>query len=421
MRNIDTVLEERINSSMQTIGENANPAVQMRIQRHDVPLHDEELIERSRIVHRAGLTDSDVAVCHPYFEREDGRIWVAYVREGILHVKWAENMEILSRSEWNDYWFTDYAVSCSIAFNSKAKHNARGIWEFITEEIPWVFWVTPEGQLKAKLCTPLGQYEHELAIANVTDCSAVRAPAGDYGNWDLGLTVFFLMAGQLYYRQYIDGEWCDAERVTISGLDDLTIVKIKAFNTWDYRVGVQLLTDDGKLYVLFTYTEGIGVRGSEHINMGVTATGRLFRIGYDAGYTNEHLEIGASAVGERIYGLSTIPLEAKNINYNGDWGKKIEITMDYPNSAGDVREFLLRDSNGNVYACEDIEFDDNVIRLTFVNFNMAYSASNLTVIYTKGTLMSPVVLTDSFSISFVPTNLVSPSTPPPSVVSIYNV
>ena len=95
--------------------------------------------------------------------------------------------------------------------------------------------------------------------------------------------------------------------------------------------------------------------------------------------------------------------------------------MDYPNTDGDVREFLLRDSNGNVYACESVECDGNIIRLTFVNFNMAYSASSLTVIYTKGTLMSPVVLTDSFSITFTPTNLVSPLTPPPTVVSIYNV
>lgn len=420
MRNVDSVLEERLNSSLQTIDNNANPAVQMRVQRRNIPLLDEELIERSRIVKAEGITDSDVAVCHPYFNHADEDIWVAYVRNGILHIKWAKNTEILSKSEWNNYWFTADASACSIAFNSVAKHNARGQWEFVTEEVPWVFWVQ-DGALKAKLCTPLGEYIHELAVSNVTDVSAVRAPSGDYGNWDLGLTVFFVMAGSLYYRQYIDGEWCDAERVTFTGLDELTIVKIKAFNTWDYRVGVQILTDDGKLYELFSYTEGIGTRGTEHLELGVAAEGRLFRIGYGDGYTKEHLNISVTADGTRIYGLSAVPLEAKNINYNGDWGRKVEVTMDYPNTDGDVREFLLRDSNGNVYACESVECDGNIIRLMFVNFNMAYSASSLTVIYTKGTLMSPVVLTDSFSITFTPTNLVSPLTPPPSVVSIYNV
>ena len=419
MRSVDSVLEERLNSSLQTIDNNANPAVQMRVQRRSIPLLDEELIERSRIVKAEGITDSDVAVCHPYFDHEDEDIWAAYVRNGTLHIKWAKNTEILSKSEWNNYWFTADASACSIAFNSVAKHNARGQWEFVTEEVPWVFWVD-NGSLKAKLCTPLGEYIHELAVSNVTDVSAVRAPSGDYGNWDLGLTVFFVMAGQLYYRQYINGEWYDAERITFAGLSDLTIAEIKAFNTWDYRVGLQILTDDNKLYELFSYTEGIGTRGTEHLELGVAAEGHLFRIAYGDGYTREHLDINVTAEGTKTYGLSTVPLEAKNINYNGDWGKKIEVMMDYPNSDSDVREFLLRDSNNNVYACEDIEFDGNVIRLTFVNFNMAYSASSLTVIYTKGTLMSPVVLTDSFSITFTPTNLVSPLTPPPSVVSIYN-
>lgn len=420
MRNIDSTLEERLNSSMQTFGTNANPAVQMRIQRHDVPLHDEELIERSRIVHRAGLTDSDVAVCHPYFEREDGRIWVAYVREGILHVKWAENMEILSRSEWNDYWFTADAVSCSIAFNSVPKHNPRGIWEFITEEEPWVFWVTPEGQLKAKLCTPLGQYEHELAIANVTDCSAVRAPAGDYGNWDLGLTVFFLMAGQLYYRQYIDGEWCDAERVTFTGLDELTIVKIKAFNTWDYRVGVQILTDDGKLYELFTYTEGIGVRGSEHISLNLEIEGRLKKIGYDTGYETEHLDLDISCESEMIYGLSSVPVSWGNINDGqGNYGLYVDVDFDYPNTGGGLPdEFTLTDSMGNNFRCEELEIiDETKLRLKFYDFNQA--VGNLTLTYTQGTLHSIVPLTDSFTVTFTPTNL-NPLIGFPSVDEIYN-
>ena len=419
MRNIDSVLEERLDSSLQTIGNNANPIAQMRIQRRQIPVHDEELIERSRIVKAAGITDSDVAVCHPYFGHRDEQIWVAYVRNGTLHIKWAQNTEILTKAEWNNYWFTASASACSIAFDSVAKHDARGIWEFVTDEVPWVFWVE-DGALKAKMCTPLGDYEHELAVANVTDVSAVRGPSGEYGNWDLGLTVFFVMAGQLYYRQYIDGEWCDAERITFSGLSDITISEIKAFNTWDYRVGLQILASDGKLYELYSYTEGIGTRGTEHLELGVAAEGHLFRIGYGDGYTREHLNVNVAAEGERIYGLSTVPLSAENINSSGDWGRKVEITMDYPNSEGDVSEFVLRDSNGNVYACEDIEFDDEVIRLTFVNFNMAYSAAYCTVIYTKGTLMSPVVLTDSFSINFVPTNLVSPSTPAPTVSSIYN-
>ena len=64
--------------------------------------------------------------------------------------------------------------------------------------------------------------------------------------------------------------------------------------------------------------------------------------------------------------------------------------------------------------------EDNIITLTFINFNLAYNADSCVVIYTKGTMMSPVVLTESFNIEFEPEGLVNPSTPPPSVSVIYN-
>lgn len=419
MRNVDSVLEDRLNSSLQTIDNNANPAVQMRVQRRSIPLLDEELIERSRIVKAEGITDSDVAVCHPYFDHEDEDIWAAYVRNGTLHIKWAKNTEILSKSEWNNYWFTADASACSIAFNSVAKHNARGQWEFVTEEVPWVFWVD-NGSLKAKLCTPLGEYIHELAVSNVTDVSAVRAPSGDYGNWDLGLTVFFVMAGQLYYRQYINGEWYDAERITFAGLSELTIAEIKAFNTWDYRVGLQILTDDNKLYELFSYTEGIGTRGTENISLGLEISARLKKIGYDTGYENEHLDLDISCESEMIYGLSSVPVSWGNINDGqGNYGLYVDVDFDYPNTGGGLPdEFALTDSMGNFYRCEDVEIiDETKLRLKFYDFNQA--VGNLTLTYTQGTLHSIVPLTDSFTVTFTPTNL-NPLIGFPSVDEIYN-
>lgn len=409
MRNVNSSLADRLESSMQTYANNANPAAYMRIQRHNVPLHNEELIERTRILKRAGMTDSDVAVCHPHFLRDDEQIWVSYVRNGVLHVKWAENTEVLSQADWNDYHFTDDAVACSIAFDSTIKHNARGIWEFITDEIPWVFWVTPEGALKAKLCTPLGQYEHELAVANVTDCSAVRGAAGEHHNWDLGLTVFFIMAGQLYYRQYINGVWYDAERVTFDGLDDLTMVKIKAFNTWDYRVGVQILADDGNLYELFTYIEGIGVHNNaEHEEFGLVKPTAVLTphilVTTDSQAPAEHEEFGvlSRSYNYSIYGER--PINAENIeDFNGNWGTTVDLEMSEKCTGADISQFKLVDSLGSTFQCVNIEYHERILRMVFNDFNTA--TGNLTVVYTAGTLTTPVIGVPGFSISFTPANL----------------
>lgn len=417
MRRVDSILEERLDSKVQTKAENANPAAWLRITRHDIPLKEKQFIEKSRIVNRPGLTDSDIAVCHPRFMQDNTEMWVAYVRNGTLHVKYANNHDVMTRSEWNDYWFTADAEACSIGFYSTARHNARGQWEFVTEEVPWVFWVD-NGSLKAKLCTPLGEYIHELAVSNVTDVSCVRGPSGDSGNWDLGLTVFFVMAGQLYYRQYIDGEWYDAERITFAGLSELTIAEIKAFNTWDYRVGLQILTDDNKLYELFSYTEGIGTRGTEHLDLDLQIEGKLKKIGYDTGYESEHLDLGLSFDGEIIYGLSSVPVSIYNINHQGNWGLYIDIDFDYPNTDGDVSEFTLVDSIGNNFRCDDLEIIDGTkLRLRFYDFNNA--VGDMTLTYTQGTLHSIVPLTDSFTLTFTPTNLNSQGAFP-MVDEIYN-
>lgn len=420
MRIMNGDFADKVASREQTRANKAEPRTYLRVTRHDVPLLEKQFIEKSRIVNREGLTDSDIAVCHPTFGRESTTMWVAYVRSGVLHVKYADNHEVMTRSEWIDYSFTTEATACAIGFDSTVKHNASGLWEFITESVPWVFWVDENGALKAKMCTPLGEQIIELAAANVTDVSVVRGPSGEYGNWNLGLTVFFLMGGSIYYRQLIDGEWYDAELVQFTGLSDLTIAEIKAFNTWDYRVGVQILTDDGNLYELFTYTEGIGTRGTEHIELSVVASGDLKQVVFSDSSTKEHIEVSVSASGTIIYGLSAIPISAENVEVDGDWGTTIEVTMDYPNTEPTASDFVLTDSNGVIYSCEAAECDGNVIRLTFIDFNLAYNADSMTVSYTEGTLLSPATTTDSFTVTFAPVNLVQPSEARPAVSTIYN-
>lgn len=416
MRNVDSILQDRLDTVYQTIDNNANPATWLRIQRRDIPLHEKIFIEKSRIVNRPGLTDSDIAVCHPRFGHENTEMWVAYVRSGTLHVKWANNHDVMTRSEWNDYHFTTDAEACAIGFYSTAKHNARGIWDFVTEEEPWVFWVH-DGSLKAKKCTPLGDNIIELAEENVTDVSVVRAPSGEQGNWNLGLAVFFLMNGSIYYRQLIEDTWYDAELVQFSGLGDLTISAIKAFNTWDYRVGVQILASDGKLYELYSYTEGIGTRGTEHLSLSVVPVITLIRIGDLEGFEHEHIELGMGMESDLIYGLSAVPVSIANVQSGGSWSKVIEVTMDIPNTGGQASEFELTDSDGNYYRCENLEIVDNVLRLTFFDFSNA-EGKTLTLKYTQGTLMSYVPLTDSFTLTFTPTNIHASGFP--TVVSIYN-
>lgn len=408
MRQMSSAFAEKVASKEQTKANKSEPRTYLRITRHDVPLQEKQFIEKSRIVNREGLTDSDIAVCHPTFGRESTTMWVAYVRSGVLHIKYADNHEVMTRSEWIDYSFTTEATACAIGFDSTVKHNASGLWEFITEEVPWVFWVDENGALKAKMCTPLGVQIIELAAANVTDVSVVRGPSGEYGNWNLGLTVFFLMGGSIYYRQLIDGEWYDAELVQFTGLSDLTISEIKAFNTWDYRVGVQILTDDGNLYELFTYTEGIGTRGTEHIEFSladVDATlTEIIITTTDLKNADEHIEFGAQGHACNYSINGEVPRSASNIeDVNGNYGTTIDVVMSEEVYGAGISQFTLTDGANTSYTCRYVEYVGRAIRLTFDDFNNA--TGNLTVTYTSGTLTTPILAVASFSVTFEPVRL----------------
>lgn len=419
MRNVNPDIQERLNKKIQTKASNSEPNLDMRIMRASIPLKYSQFIERQRIVKASGITDCGVAVSHPKFYGEDEEIWVAYVRNGTLKIRYGANNELLDKIIWDLYPFEPDASACSIAFDSTVKRGHRDTYEFITEKVPWVFWVD-EGALYAKMCTPLGIQITTLAEENVTDVSAVRGCSGENGMWDFGLTVFFLANGYLYYKQLIDGVWYDAELIQAVP-EDVTITKIAAFNTWDYRVGVQLLTDDGDLYELYSYTEGIGTRNIEHISYAMDIHADLLKINYHDGYENEHINYNMNVEATIIYGLSAVPVSIENIaDADDNWGTTVVITMDYPVFEGSADEFKMVDSNGVIYSCIEANVDDRTITLVFSDFNLAARAEDVTVSYFGTSMMSPATPTDAFDLTFVPVNLVAPQVEIPEFDTAYN-
>lgn len=432
MRSLSSDIITKSAQQSQTIAANAEPYASFRIARNQTVLKDIELTEKVRVrrLDTNAITDGDVAVCHPRFKGENTKIWCCYIDEGKLRVRWVYDKENITEEKWTVvHAGAPSAIACAICFDSQVVENARGYAEFVTgSENPFIFYVTPDGELK---CLILGGaiIEETLALANVTDVSAVRGPSSKNGDWDLGLTVFFLMNGILYYRQFINGVWYDAEEVNLT-IPDETIVKIDAFNTWDYRVGVQCLTQSGKLYQIITYTEGIGVRGMEHLELGgVSALVSLRGITtYNNFMEAHHLELNSVSGSTRLtYGHSALPQTVQNVeDEDENWGTTIEVTFDYPNTIGtaDATMFTLVDSNNINYACESVALstDGLTLILTFQDFNLAARAEDITLTYTApttGGLQSPAVQTASFTETFEPENLVSLINPP-EFVSAWN-
>ena len=368
----------------------------------------------------ATVLSSDIAVSHTrYNDITEDSVWFVYVtrEEGYIRIKQSTNR---TYTKWRRNNIPDIeADKVTLAFNSDIAGTGNK-FEFITDEKPYVAYIKDNAayiiNLNDEVITPT-----LMVSGNVTDISLVRAPKFIQNqSVDYGFILFFLMENQLYYRQMIAGVWYDAELVDMTFESGTVFTGIEAFVTWDFRVGVLITTAAGQLLQLITYFEGLSSLINEHIELLMSADVNLVPITYWSTQCNEHIEITTSATTRLIYGHSAIITSCINVdNGEGDYGYKIQLIFDYPNTAQNVNEsmFTLVDGNDINYLCTawSLSQDGYTLTLTFDNFNLAAKADDITLTYTKpssGGLLSPAVQTNSFMQTFVPVGLVDPGNPP---------
>ena len=421
MRSIPSDIASKLAMKKQTAANGADPSASIWIGRPTTPLTTDVFLEKQAVLTATSITDSAVAVCHPRQGAANTKINIAYIASGVAHVVTAATKTKMSNHIWVDSGFSENASAISIAYDGTMPKNDQGKVEFVTESQPWVFWVD-SGVLYAR---KMGTTDTiTLAQANCTDVSAIRAMWSEVGGFDFGLVVFFILSGTIYYRQYIDGVWMDAETVTF-GPSSVTWTSIAAFRTWDYRVGIQGKTSDNVLYELFTQFMGVGKQNVEHLEItSVNADGNIIPVDYHDTAENEHINIsGIAATGTLIYGLSSKPVSAENVDDgNGNYGLTVKVTLDYPVTgvADNAAAFTITDSGGGSYACTAATVTGKIVTLMCVDFNAAYEKT-LTVTYTPGTVQSPAAAMEAWTITFTPAGLVPTTVPAPTVTEVANI
>lgn len=426
MRDIDGALKAKYESALQTAAAGADPSAVIWISRPTVPLTDPAFLDRVTVAEAAGLTACDVAVRRPRADREADRVYLAYLDQNGAHVKFAATTVKFEDYVWTDGGFSAPGASdVAIAFDGTMPKKADGTAQFVTAERPWVFWITG-GVLKGRILGLLG--DTTLASANAEKVSAVRATWAEATGVDFGLVVFFTLNGSLYYRQLIGNEWKDAVPVTF-GPPGVTWTDIRAFRTWDYRVGVQALGSDGKVYELFTQFQGLAKHSGEHIALDLSrARGALTAVKYTDTATDEHIALSVAA-GAPYGGLYRIGVPqlvfAENVADGADWGRVALFRFDRHLRADEVAAqptaFHIVDAYGRHFVAQAAELqpDGMTVALTFLNFNAA--AGVCSAQYVPGTVHSMAdAALEAASFTFTPRNLVPPSVPAPAPVSVEN-
>lgn len=415
MRDINPELLARLQKSFQTAYENADPRAVVWISRPTTALTDNTFLEKQVILEGTSITDIAVAACHPVLYRPVTKIYVGYVDNGIAHVKYATAAVSMPAHVWIDTGFSETASAIALEFDGTMPKDRRGRVEFVTEELPWVFWING-GVLYGKILGDTSVVT--LASSNATDVFAIRGMWSEVGGFDFGLVVFFVLSGQLYYRQLINGVWMDAEYVsTCGGLDlsALTVTAIAAMRTWDYRIVLQIRDSTGTVYELFSQFMGVGKQNVEHIEVkDIEAEGEITPITYRDAAENEHIQIsGIGADGLLRLNISPAPSTVTNIDDGtGQWNTLIQVALDNPCTPASVPSnygaFSLTDESSGSFACSaaSCSADGLTITLTFASFLSA--SGDLTLSYTPGTITSPDLDMESWSFTFTPTHLEKP-------------
>ncbi len=362
------------------------------------------------------VTASDVAVAHTSYEGTDDVIWVAYIENGLLKVKFATDSDPIVWASHDIPRITG-ARAISMAFNSNIEGN-YSYHEFVTTPRPFIAYI--KGQ--AIYLLDLTDNSNTLIVSgNVTDVSLVRAPKFIQAGTDFGFAMFFLMENQLYYKQLIDGVWYDAEVIELTYPEGTIFKSIEAFITWDFRVGVLITTTSGEMSQLISYFEGLSNLMNEHIEFSMTASLQMSEIlHHTTKNPDEHIAVTLMSSISVLWGHTSLPVSIENTS-----GTTIQVAFDYPVTTGTATSamFTLQDSNGVFYTCEGVTTNNGILVLTFEAFDLAAYATNITLTYTQpssGGLMSPAVPVETFSQTFVPVGLNPPQINPPAVVSVVN-
>lgn len=434
MRSLPNEISRRLSNKIQTRSNNSDPSAIIWISRTETPLTDSLFLEQQDVFSSAPevvppsseITDISIAVCHPRLKSDNTHAYIAYISDGKIRVVSSLLKTKMYTHVWEDVGIEIPATAVSIAFDGTMPKNVDGEVEFVTDFLPWVFYIDG-GALYGRY---LDGNSILLAEENCTDVSAIRAMWSSSGGFDFGMVVFFIMAGQLYYRQRIDGEWMDAELISF-GPSGVTWEEIAAFRTWDYRVGLQAMTTTGAVYELVTQFMGVGKQNVEYINVrNVDVDGALVGVQYSDTKIEEHITLGKISSNVPYGGLYSLDMPVILSAYNvedeeGDWGTTIIVEFSNYLVASQVADnylnFSLVDSWGAAYypSTATLASDGVTVTLKFTDFNPAYDLCEIR--YTPGTIYSMATIqVEETSVSFTPQNLDPPDIPQPEVTNIWN-
>jgi hypothetical protein len=426
MRPISPDLLAKLNSNLQTPANNAQPRMSVQVSRARSAVVDSTYWTVETIRTKTGLGDISLA---PRRQRPYGRpdrIHEIHVDNGIVKTTIREYPDLLEDG-WQHQFDLGAGIAVALAFDGDW-NLWRKKWRLQTSEKPWVMWVDTSNVLWAQ------HWDNVLTrVELATDVLKVKAMRGwknkYYPERDQGIVVGYIKSdGFLYYRSYcqdIGGvqNWEPARSVAEINFQ---ITNLNLFLLNDYRMGFVVQSTTNQIHWLISERNWAGM-AIGHESIVASPFGASVEYDYIEYFEPQHTESIFTAISDVTARLLwAVPynaiLSAENEPDELDnWGYSITVEFEHGLTTPSPTDFSLTDENSALFQVLGItHVSGNIYTLETSDFNNAYG--NLSVNFTGGGITKGENEQDmiSFSLAFLPTNLVPTFIPVPEVEGVWN-
>lgn len=386
MRQIPSELLNKLKSNLQTLANDADPRMSIRIARAKLAVSDSDYWMVETIRTKEGLGDTAVAVRRfkPY--GAPNRFYNIYVDNGIVKTAFKENPDYAD-IKWQTQFEVGPGTSVAIAFDGEWL-RWRNKWNPITDKSPYLFWVDNDGTLWVQLWDDISS-----KYALDTNVSKVKALRGwknvNYREIDQGIVCAYIKNdGSVWYCNYawsnLISQYVWSNPIEIEEFDILA-VNINLFITNDYRLGIVVEDVSGKIHWVITDRAWAGMAiAPDKFSVRAKASVKFVEIKYWSGLSTDKFDILTEASVRFLYAggfnlfkiLENIAIATED--YEEDYGQVVHVTSRYRLCNLNAADFVMTDSEQNSYGCVDIleltnesSINNYKYEMTFVNFNAA--------------------------------------------------
>lgn len=210
---------------LQTSAYDSEPKLSLVISRKEVFLDDFSFTERRRARHTTlnSISDIGIAIYHPKLAHEDESVWISYIKDGKLYLRYSSITGDISIIDWEEIDLGEpLATKCDVGFYSNIQTNDRGVVEYVSRKKPIVFYLS-SGTIYYIDTSEADLEPHSFSGNNIKDLSVRQTNAG--------LGLFYVKTdNEVYYRikgvtgwsaeEYID----ESPEVTVDGISTFAML-----------------------------------------------------------------------------------------------------------------------------------------------------------------------------------------------------